>query len=166
MADRLLVMNGGHAEQVGAPLDVYAKPASIFVAGFIGSPAMNLIPAVLSADGASVLLGESGNGPAIPLPRPLPNDANRHVTFGIRPEHLHPEDASNGGTRLSVLSELVEPLGADIILHGRIPDTAQPIAMRLRGTRNVTEGGTVTATVDHDHLHLFDRETGHRLEGI
>ncbi|EKV32712.1 Glycerol-3-phosphate ABC transporter, ATP-binding protein UgpC [Caenispirillum salinarum AK4] len=166
MADRLVVMNGGHAEQVGAPLEVYAQPASVFVAGFIGSPAMNLIPAVVAADGASVALGESGDGPAIPLPMPLPAHANRPVTFGIRPEHLHPEDVGNGGTPLSMLAELVEPLGADIILHGRIENTALPVSMRLRGTRTVTEGGTVTAVVDHDHLHLFDRETGRRLEGI
>ena len=166
MADRLVVMNGGHAEQVGAPLEVYARPASTFVAGFIGSPAMNLIPAVIAADGASVALGETGDGPNIPLPTPRPADASRPVTFGIRPEHLHPVEMGSDGTHLPMLAELVEPLGADIILHGRISETALPLAMRLRGTRDVSEGGIVTAVVDHAHLHLFDRETGRRLDGI
>lgn len=107
-----------------------------------------------------------GSGPSIPLPRPRPTDANRPVTFGIRPEHLHPEDAGQGGTALSMRAELVEPLGADIILHGRIADTALPISMRLRGTRDVLEGGTVMAVADHAHLHLFDRDTGRRLDEL
>ncbi|MCA1941313.1 MAG: sn-glycerol-3-phosphate ABC transporter ATP-binding protein UgpC, partial [Caenispirillum bisanense] len=69
MADRLVVMNAGVAEQVGAPLEVYARPATTFVAGFIGSPAMTLLPAMIGPDGAAVLLGEGGDGPAIVLPQ-------------------------------------------------------------------------------------------------
>jgi sn-glycerol 3-phosphate transport system ATP-binding protein len=91
LANRMIVMNGGRAEQIGAPLEVYAKPASTFVASFIGSPPMNLIPA------------ERGGRPVIQ---------------GVRPEHLEPCAASEA--RLTAQVDLVEPLGADTLAHGVI----------------------------------------------
>ena len=78
-------MNKGVAEQIGTPSEVYQRPASLFVAGFIGSPAMNLLPGTLSADGGQLLLAD---GMALPLPAAKPQWAGRQLTLGIRPEHI------------------------------------------------------------------------------
>jgi sn-glycerol 3-phosphate transport system ATP-binding protein len=94
LAHRMMVMNAGRAEQIGAPLEVYAKPATTFVAGFIGSPPMNLMPARL-------------NG--------------REVLLGVRPEHLEPCSESDAAFVASI--DLVEPLGADILAHGTVEGT-------------------------------------------
>jgi sn-glycerol 3-phosphate transport system ATP-binding protein len=94
LAHRMIVMNGGRAEQIGAPIEVYAKPATTFVAGFIGSPPMNLMPSKL--DGRDVLLG-------------------------VRPEHLEPCAPSEANFTAEV--DLVEPLGADTLAHGHVDGT-------------------------------------------
>jgi len=94
LAHRMMVMNAGRAEQIGAPLEVYAKPATTFVAGFIGSPPMNLMPARL-------------NG--------------REVLLGVRPEHLEPCGESDAAFVAAV--DLVEPLGADTLAHGTVEGT-------------------------------------------
>lgn len=85
LAQRVIVMNKGVAEQIGTPSEVYQRPASLFVAGFIGSPAMNLLPGTLSADGGQLLLAD---GMALPLPVAKPQWAGRPLTLGIRPEHI------------------------------------------------------------------------------
>ena len=115
LGDRLMVMNGGVVEQIGAPLEVYAAPASRFVAGFIGSPAMNFLDAEISADGASVLVGER----RLDLAEPRPREAKRPITLGLRPEHLVPDEASEEAA-LHLEVELVEALGADTVVHGRM----------------------------------------------
>jgi energy-coupling factor transporter ATP-binding protein EcfA2 len=86
LADRIMVMNAGVAEQVGTPLEVYRRPASIFVAGFIGAPAMNFVPGRMGADGRSVAI-DGGLSFALPEAEAT---AGRPVTLGVRPEHLHP----------------------------------------------------------------------------
>ncbi len=104
LAQRMIVMNAGRAEQIGAPLEVYAKPATTFVAGFIGSPPMNLIPR--QRDGRALL-------------------------FGIRPEHLEP--CAEGEAMLSVEVDLIEPLGADTLVYGHLSGGAR-IAARLHSS--------------------------------
>jgi sn-glycerol 3-phosphate transport system ATP-binding protein len=94
LAHRMIVMNAGRAEQIGAPLEVYAKPATTFVAAFIGSPPMNLVPR--TRDG-------------------------RKVLFGIRPEHLEP--ASEAEANLTIDVDLIEPLGADTLVYGHMDGT-------------------------------------------
>jgi sn-glycerol 3-phosphate transport system ATP-binding protein len=94
LAHRMIVMNAGRAEQIGAPIDVYAKPASTFVAGFIGSPPMNLLPS---------------------------QRAGRDVLLGVRPEHLEPCTPSEA--ILTAQVDLVEPLGADTLAHGHVNGT-------------------------------------------
>ena len=91
MADRLIVMNAGVADQIGTPMDVYDRPASVFVAGFIGSPSMNFLAAKVGQDGRSVDLAGTGTpGVSLPLARPTSAPAGTAVALGIRPEHLHP----------------------------------------------------------------------------
>ncbi|MGE0577552.1 sn-glycerol-3-phosphate import ATP-binding protein UgpC, partial [Reyranella sp.] len=110
LADRLIVMNAGVADQIGTPMDVYDRPASTFVAGFIGSPAMNFLAAKVSADARSVdLAGTGTTAVSLPLGRATAAAAGTPVALGIRPEHLHPAD--DGPLAFDV--ELAEPLGAD-----------------------------------------------------
>jgi sn-glycerol 3-phosphate transport system ATP-binding protein len=110
LAHRMIVMNAGRAEQIGAPLEVYARPATTFVAAFIGSPPMNLIPQ--ERDG-------------------------RKVLFGIRPEHLEPCGPSEA--QITAEIDLVEPLGADTLVYGHVKEGAR-IAARLHGSANAAAG--------------------------
>jgi sn-glycerol 3-phosphate transport system ATP-binding protein len=163
LADRLIVMNAGHAEQIGAPLALYATPATTYVAGFIGSPAMNFLPARLAADGAAVELDVQGGGGARlalgAAARPLDGAGEGHpVTLGVRPEHL--AVVPSGGLPLRV--ELVEALGADTLVYGRLASDASLVA-RLPGTTAVKLGDIVPVAPAPDSLHLFDAETGKRL---
>src|SRR3954468_8483950 len=102
LAQRMIVMNAGRAEQVGAPLDIYKRPASTFVASFIGSPPMNLIPQ---------------------------RRQGRDVLFGIRPEHLEP--CAESEAMLVVDIDLIEPLGADTLVYGRLAGSEARVAARL-----------------------------------
>jgi sn-glycerol 3-phosphate transport system ATP-binding protein len=160
LADRLIVMNAGHAEQIGAPLELYAMPATTYVAGFIGSPAMNFLPARLTAAGDAVELGLQAGGSlhiALGAAR-LPAGAAGAVTLGVRPEHLMA--SANGGLVLRV--DLVEALGADTLVYGRLPSETQLVA-RLPGTSVVKIGDLVPVSPAPDSLHLFDAGTGKRL---
>ena len=151
LADRLIVMNAGNVDQIGRPLDLYEYPATAFVAGFIGSPAMNLVAGRL--DGRGVTIG----GAVLPLD--VPGGArDRSVLVGLRPEHL--ELAPDGPLALRV--ELLERLGADTILHGRLPDGGR---MTARTAANFAPplGDTARFAIRPGHIHLFDPDTGGRL---
>jgi sn-glycerol 3-phosphate transport system ATP-binding protein len=148
LADRLIVMNAGIADQIGAPLDLYERPETMFVAGFIGSPAMNLIPGRLDAGGVAVA------GAVLP---PARGEPGRQVVVGLRPEHL--EAAPDGP--LSVRVELLERLGADTILHGTIDSTR--MTARVPGSFALELGSTVAFAIRPEHIHLFDPDTGKRI---
>jgi sn-glycerol 3-phosphate transport system ATP-binding protein len=132
LAHRMIVMNAGRAEQIGAPIEVYAKPATTFVAGFIGSPPMNLIPQ---------------------------ERAGRKVLFGIRPEHLAP--CSEAEAKLTADIDLIEPLGADTLVHGHLPQGTR-IAVRLHASFEA-RAGKLPLRYEPIHAHYFDAETGVRL---
>ena len=154
LADRLVVMNKGEAEQFGAPMEVYERPATAYVAGFIGSPAMNFLPARVSADGRAV---ELQGGERLPFADGAhAAHAGREVTLGVRPEHLTP--ASEG---LSLKVEVAEELGADTLVHGELGGAA--LVARLKGDQAYRTGDALTLRPDSGRLHLFDRETGRRL---
>ena len=158
LADRLVVMNQGAAEQIGTPDEVYSKPASLFVAGFIGSPAMNIVDGTVEAGGAQVRLGGAG-GPALALDRSAGTAAGRTLKVGLRPEHLF---ASPGGP-LAFSIELVENLGADALLYGKVPGGAALVA-RADGGAPHKAGDTLRLDVAPRHVHLFDAATGRRIE--
>ena len=158
LADRLVVMNAGRAEQVGTPMEVYDRPATVFVAGFIGSPSMNFLSAQLSPDGGAVSLN---GGPSLRLaPGAAPQSRHGPVTVGLRPEHLElSTDGSGESVPLEV--ELVEPLGADTLAHGRL-DGAD-LTARLPGHAICSPGRRLSLRIEPENLHLFDAETGERI---
>jgi sn-glycerol 3-phosphate transport system ATP-binding protein len=152
LGDRLVVMNNGVVEQEGAPLDIYAAPATAFVAGFIGSPPINLMEGRREKGGVRL-----GGVALIDLPRS--RDLPERVRAGIRPEHLLPCADSDAQIRLT--AEVVEPQGAETIVHG-FADNLR-LTVRLDGATAVMEGESVPLRVAPEALHLFDCETGRRI---
>jgi len=152
MADRMIVMNAGTAEQIGTPLDVYERPQTVFAAQFIGSPAMNVVEASL-AGGVLTL----ANGSALGC-------KSRHageVSVGIRPEHLSVD--ADGPLELEV--SMAEPLGANSLLHGRLKGSEIAFTASLPGVHRLPASArTLTLSVAPEHIHIFDRTSGHRLE--
>jgi sn-glycerol 3-phosphate transport system ATP-binding protein len=157
LGDRLMVMNAGQVEQIGTPIEVYERPASVFVAGFIGSPGMNLLDATITEDGQAVLV----DGSRLELPRPRPDEAHRPVILGLRPEHLMPQRDQASGLPLEVT--LVEMLGADTVVHGEVPASGAALTLRLHGTSRVAEDDRLQLSIEPRYLHLFDPPTGRRL---
>ncbi|MGI4799548.1 MAG: ABC transporter ATP-binding protein [Janthinobacterium lividum] len=147
LGDRLLILHEGRPVQFATPMEIWARPADTYVAGFIGAPAMNFVPAEI--DGHSIRLA-TGTAYALPTPfRPGP------VTLGIRPEHI---TLAADGIPLTV--ELVEPLGSETLVHGRMAD-GTPLLAKLNGAAPV--GDAVSVALDPAELHVFDRQTGRRL---
>lgn len=150
MADRMIVMNGGVAEQIGTPLEVYESPSTLFAAQFIGSPAMNVFDAQIQ--GGVVSIGDSAVGPA--------NGPDGPIKLGIRPEHMTTDEDGPLDTRI----QMSEPLGANTLLHGRLANTDDPITVSLAGVHSVDNKSTgLRFSVKPEHIHLFDPASGKRL---
>ena len=157
MADRIVVMKDGHIEQVGAPLDLYEKPANMFVAGFIGSPAMNFIPGTVVRDGTAPELHAAG-GLKIRLRGECIVENGRDVVCGIRPEHLFIVGES---TPDSFGAELryIEPTGSQTFVFAGLPGGLQ-LCLIATQPRTLAPGSTILLEVEPDAIHLFDRQTG------
>ena len=156
MADRIVVMQGGRIEQVGAPLDLYDRPVNTFVAGFIGSPAMNMAPGVVK--GGAV---ETDSGARLPLPPGLGLAEGREVTYGIRPEHLRVADQGISGT-----VAVVEPTGSETHVVLRVGGQAaggRDVVAMFRDRVPFRPGDALTFAPEAEKVHLFDRATGVRL---
>ena len=149
MADRIVVMRDGRISQIGAPLELYDAPANVFVAGFIGSPAMNLIEGIVASAG-----GFEAEGIILPLHPGL--TPGRKITYGVRPEHLLLTDS---GLAASVV--VVEPTGAEIHLVLRVG--AQELTVVLRDRQSFQPGQTLHLTPAPGMVHLFDTASGERL---
>ena len=160
LADRLIVMNAGIADQIGTPMDVYDRPASVFVAGFIGSPAMNFLAAKVGAGSRTVEIAGLGvSGVALPLAVPSVAPAGTPVALGIRPEHLLPD--ADGPLEFTI--EMAEPLGADTLLHGHFGEARELVTVRQGGHVLAKPGEKRRFRADPAHLHLFDSLTGKRI---
>ncbi|WP_106506528.1 ABC transporter ATP-binding protein [Brachybacterium timonense] len=158
MGDRVAVLNAGVLQQVDSPRRMYDHPNNVFVAGFIGSPAMNLIEQKLSDQGVQF------GGTVLPVDRSTLSDTNESsVTVGVRPEDL---DLVSEGQGLAVEVDVVEELGADAYVYGRLAgsdETSAPIIARVDGRRPPMKGETVHFRPKEGHLHLFDVANGARL---
>ncbi|WP_316862604.1 sn-glycerol-3-phosphate import ATP-binding protein UgpC [uncultured Cohaesibacter sp.] len=158
LGHRLMVLSAGNVEQYGTPIDLYDKPATLFVATFIGSPAMNILEGKLSDDGSLVLLHQ---GEKIPLESPLAEHGGKKVKLGMRPEHIRLAEESN--TLFSVVTDVVEELGADTIIHANFGKEDESITVRLDGVHRVQSGTRFDLTIDKSNLHVFDPESGLRI---
>ena len=151
MADRMIVMNAGNVEQIGTPLDVYERPASLFAAQFIGSPAMNILPGEATEGGVRLPDGTT---------LPAGSDARGRVEIGLRPEHVRPDP--DGPLAFHVRA--AEPLGASTLLHGALGEEGLPFIAAVPGVHRIGEAHeAIRLGVDPGALHLFDPETGARL---
>ena len=156
MGDRIVVMKDGRIEQIGSPLELYDHPANIFVAGFIGSPAMNFLPATLRRDGAAARL-VLADGTQLAAPTNAGGVDGQSVVLGTRPEHLHL--AAEGGIPARVI--VLEPTGADTLVACRHGTT--DIAAVFRERHEFAPGSTIHLVPDPQRAHLFDAGSGDRL---
>ena len=156
MADRIVVMRDGIVEQVGAPLDLYDAPVNTFVAGFIGSPAMNMLPGTARA-GQGGLGIEFGDGVVLPLPRNARAEDGQPVLYGTRPEHFALAD----GDGLPAEVVVVEPTGADTQLYCKF--NGQELTSVVRDRCSCRPGDRVKLLPDPTRAHLFDARSGARL---
>ena len=151
MADKIVVMHDGVVEQIGAPLELYDSPANQFVAGFIGSPAMNFLSGQC-IDGRFVL----ADGSPLPLPSTFRHQPGEGVRYGIRPEHLY---LSDSGIPLTV--KVVEPTGAETQVIARCGE--QDIVCVFRDRVLPAVGSTIQVSPDIARIHLFSESDGRRL---
>ncbi len=150
MADRIVVMQGGRIEQVGAPLDLYDRPANTFVAGFIGSPAMNMLDGVVKGGMVDV------PGARLPLPTGMKVAEGREVIYGIRPEHL-----SVGSTGIAGDVAVVEPTGSET--HVVLRFGGRDVVAMFRDRVPFRPGDALVLVPDAVSVHLFDKGSGVRL---
>jgi lactose/L-arabinose transport system ATP-binding protein len=157
LADRIVVLRGGRIEQVGAPLELYDSPANAFVAGFIGSPRMNLIPATAWRDGDRLRIVVSGGELPFQCAGPMPPDGAA-VQLGLRPEHM----SVAGGVPLPAICETIERLGAVSYLYARLTDGTSVTAQVDHGLAATATGAQVGFTPDASRALLFDA-SGQRI---
>ena len=150
LGDRLMVLNDGIVEQFGTPIELYDHPETIFVAGFIGSPSMNFIPADCSEKSISLCNGKTIN-------KSLKHKGK--VSIGIRPEHL--EEDKKGNIRIVI--QMVEQLGSNSLLHGTLEDTDIEIVASLSGHVTAEAGSIVSFSAKETNIHVFNPDTEKRL---
>jgi multiple sugar transport system ATP-binding protein len=161
LGDRIVVMNRGEIQQIDAPMRLYEKPANVFVAGFLGSPAMNFFRGEVDVAGdARVDLGGTALMLSGIIADALSNDAGREILVGVRPEDLVLADDSDPNAIETTL-EVVEPVGNEMFLNLRRGD--QAIVMRVPPQAMPETGATLRIAMK-DRVHLFDAKTGQRIE--
>jgi multiple sugar transport system ATP-binding protein len=162
LADRVVVMNHGVIEQVGAPQELYHHPATRFVAGFIGSPAMNFLPCrvVQHGDGLAVRVNDT-----ITLPIPLARRdryapyRDKAMTFGLRPEHLveYRDNAKPGVARMEAMVDVVEPMGMETMVH--FHTSGEPMCARIDPNAHAAPNEILALNADMNNMHLLDPES-------
>lgn len=157
LAQRVIVLNKGVAEQIGTPTEIYHRPASRFVAGFMGAPAMNLLDGCISTDG---LFFQINDGPQLRFEQPISALAGQTLTLGIRPEHLRRAVEHESGSEFMV--NQLELLGADNLAHSRWGEHG--VILRLPHQDLPELGCSLQVVLPHENLHFFDITTGLRIE--
>jgi lactose/L-arabinose transport system ATP-binding protein len=160
LADKIVVLRAGRVEQIGSPMTLYDDPDNVFVAGFIGSPRMNFLPAeTVSSDGGKTMVNLPGNGnvtAAFDLKaKPA---AGTKLVLGIRPEHFR----SDGTTKIEMDVDVVEMLGGTTYAYSRI-EGEEPLTVELKGSRDVAEGHVLKTGFNVADAFLFDATSGLRL---
>ena len=167
MADRIFIMHKGALQQTGMPMEVYAKPANLFVAGFIGSPAMNFVEATLVWEAGAWFIAAGGfklRAPEAFNARLAPH-AGRTVIFGVRPEDMTAHDPAAGkagGMTITARAEVVETLGSEIFVH--LSCGAHTLVARMEAPEVLlTEGQTLDVNLKMTKTHVFDKETSQTI---
>ena len=160
LGERLIVMDNGYAAQVGSPLEIYERPATKFVAGFIGSPAMNFLPVPLSADGQWAELPGANR---LPLQNGgIPSHGGQEVILGIRPEHCDLAGERAGMMHLNV--DHVEILGADTLVYGHFGEDKTRLTVRLPAIHHCEKNTILPLVVSSKNMHIFDKKSEKRIE--
>ncbi|MGE0239722.1 MAG: ABC transporter ATP-binding protein [Parvibaculaceae bacterium] len=154
MADRIVVMHDGIVEQSGSPLELYDRPANIFVAGFIGSPAMNLLKGKIKVNGKASFVTEDGVD--LPLAAAPKDSDGRPAIYGIRPEHF-----ALGGQSIKAEVSVIEPTGSETQVFAKVG--GQKVVGVFRERIAARPGEDLPMAPDPKSVHLFDKETGLRL---
>jgi multiple sugar transport system ATP-binding protein len=162
LADRVVVMNGGRIEQIGTPNDLYHHPKTRFVAGFIGSPAMNFVNARLEGNGSGLRVRLSDKlSFAVPANRTAryQGHVGKDVVFGLRPEHITETrgQSGNGGQEFSTVLDVVEPMGMETMVYFTVSGTE--VCGRVEPTAAKGPGETMQLRANLDHMHLIDPAT-------
>jgi multiple sugar transport system ATP-binding protein len=167
MADRIFIMHKGALQQTGVPMEVYGKPANLFVAGFIGSPAMNFVEATLVREGGAWHIDAGAfkvRAPEVFNARLEPH-AGRSVIFGVRPEDMTAHDpaaGAGGGNTLTARAEVVETLGSEIFVH--LSCGAHTLVARMEAPEVLlTEGQALEVDLKMVKTHVFDKETSQTI---
>ena len=154
LADRIVVLNAGLVEQVGSPMELYLKPANLFVARFIGSPAMNTVPCTIDAGGAPATVTPKG-GKSVKVDARIPDaDRGKTGTFGVRPEEIviaPPGEGIFAGT-----VDLVEKLGEVTLIYADCGNGGEPVLAKLDGIADVKKGDRIEFGAPPSLLHVFD----------
>jgi multiple sugar transport system ATP-binding protein len=168
MGSRIAVLNAGIIQQLGAPQELYDHPSNLFVAGFIGSPAMNIYQntkVVTEGDAVKIVLDGIGQVLVPPLYEgPSREATGKKLTFGIRPEHLSDAsllDGANTGSVIEGTVDVVEHLGSELQVYVNTADKTTIARLDPRSLAHV--GGSIPLHVDTDHIHLFDTDTGESI---
>jgi len=155
LATRIAVMRAGRIEQVGTPEEIYNRPATVFVAEFVGAPPMNMLEATLNEEG--LRLDASGQRLALPIRSVGP----RPVLLGLRPEDLHLADAGEANA-IDVTVDFADLTGPDVIVFAR--HSGNPLVASLSPHSQVAAESRIRLAFSHDNMHLFDRSSGRRIE--
>jgi multiple sugar transport system ATP-binding protein len=162
LADRIAVLRSGRLEQFATPNEIYNRPASLFVARFMGSPPMSVVPAQIAADGARIDLAD---GTSLPVPetqrRVAQAATGRPIEFGLRPGHVRPGEAREpGDVAVDATVEVVEPLGSETLAWLSIG--GKSMTGRFPPELRANPGERVRVTLALARMHLFDTQTGAR----
>ena len=162
LANRIVVMNQGRTAQIGSPMDVYSQPKNLFVAGFIGSPAMNFVDVVLIEEAGRLYAKNENMKLAIPesFHKRYLRAKDREVILGIRPEHIYNKRMKGelkGAEAIEVTIDVVEPVGKEIILLASSGEIQFTICVDLQ--TNVKPHDTLEMLVDMNYMHIFNKET-------
>ncbi|MEJ8475223.1 sn-glycerol-3-phosphate import ATP-binding protein UgpC [Roseibium algae] len=160
LADRLVVLNGGNIEQIGAPIEVYDNPASTFVASFIGSPAMNLVDVKVDGGQLALTNGEGLSGPNV--------HGEVAYKIGVRPEHLSVVDSKGDGSTgldLEIKVNVLEPVGAESYIYGEFVGGGPEILIRVESHSKYEADEILFLRAEPENIHYFNAETGRRIDG-
>jgi multiple sugar transport system ATP-binding protein len=153
MADRIVVLNAGEIAQVGAPLELYHKPANLFVAGFIGNPKMNFLPVTCrSVSDMGVEIDFQGQTAVLPV-KPREGVVGKSLTLGVRPEHIH---AGSGDITMTITPTVIERLGAQTVAYASLDGNGENFCATLPGSVVIRADVPIPAGINAADCHLFD----------